>query len=148
MHPAGENSAESWIQLHVQIMLRNILAAGSKIHSGVQQIELLIDRSADFLESTSSHPQASGWAHACKFRIQSPPPRQRRHRRAARVRGATHATPARLLQQLLRGSAVALLDAATARNNSSRKAGESEASVLAVCPEKRHASQQGERPQR
>jgi hypothetical protein len=28
MQPAGENSAESWIQLHVQIMLRKILAAG------------------------------------------------------------------------------------------------------------------------
>ena len=54
MHPAGENSAESWIQLHVQIMLRNILAAGSKIHSGVQEIELLIDRAADFLNSAAS----------------------------------------------------------------------------------------------
>ena len=53
MQPAGENSAESSIQLHVQIMLRNILAAGSKIHSGVQEIELLIDRSADFLEFCS-----------------------------------------------------------------------------------------------
>jgi hypothetical protein len=54
MHPAGEKSAESLIQLHVQIMLRNILAAGSKIHSGVQEIELLIDRSADFLNSAAS----------------------------------------------------------------------------------------------
>jgi hypothetical protein len=34
-------------------MLRNILAAGSKIHSGVQEIELLIDRSVDFLEFCS-----------------------------------------------------------------------------------------------
>eukprot|EP01047_Picozoa_sp_COSAG01_P082711 COSAG01_NODE_17007_length_1185_cov_1.609576_2_plen_74_part_00 len=51
MHPAGEKSAESLIQLHVQIMLRNILAAGSKIHSGFEEIELLIDRSEDFLNS-------------------------------------------------------------------------------------------------
>eukprot|EP01047_Picozoa_sp_COSAG01_P142762 COSAG01_NODE_74142_length_225_cov_398.539683_1_plen_33_part_10 len=33
MRPAAENSAESSIQLHVQIMLGKILAAGSKIHS-------------------------------------------------------------------------------------------------------------------
>ena len=44
MQPAAENSAESSIQLHVQIMLGKILAAGSKIHSGFQEIELLIDR--------------------------------------------------------------------------------------------------------
>jgi hypothetical protein len=31
MQPASENSVESWIQLHVQIMLRNILAAKSHI---------------------------------------------------------------------------------------------------------------------
>eukprot|EP01047_Picozoa_sp_COSAG01_P004287 COSAG01_NODE_140_length_24259_cov_41.225096_24_plen_44_part_00 len=30
MQPAGENSVESWIQLHVQIMLRKTLAAGSQ----------------------------------------------------------------------------------------------------------------------
>jgi hypothetical protein len=30
------------------------LAAGSKIHSGVQEIELLIDRSADFPNSAAS----------------------------------------------------------------------------------------------
>jgi hypothetical protein len=54
MQPAAENSAESWIQLHVQIMLRKILAAGSKIHSGFQEIELLIDRSVDFLNSAAS----------------------------------------------------------------------------------------------
>jgi hypothetical protein len=54
MQPAGENSVESWIQLHVQIMLGKILAAGSKIHSGVQEIELLIDRSVDFLNSAAS----------------------------------------------------------------------------------------------
>jgi hypothetical protein len=45
MQPAAENSAESSIQLHAQIMLGKILAAGSKIHSGFQEIELLIDRS-------------------------------------------------------------------------------------------------------
>eukprot|EP01047_Picozoa_sp_COSAG01_P146295 COSAG01_NODE_78899_length_139_cov_13.825000_1_plen_33_part_10 len=33
MQPAAENSVESWIQLHVQIMQRKILAAGSQIHS-------------------------------------------------------------------------------------------------------------------
>jgi hypothetical protein len=54
MQPAAENSVESSIQLHVQIMLRKILAAGSKIHSGFQEIELLIDRSADFLNSAAS----------------------------------------------------------------------------------------------
>eukprot|EP01047_Picozoa_sp_COSAG01_P082710 COSAG01_NODE_17007_length_1185_cov_1.609576_1_plen_83_part_00 len=54
MQPASENSVESLIQLHVQIMLRNILAAGSKIHSGVEEIELLIDRSEDFLNSAAS----------------------------------------------------------------------------------------------
>ena len=53
MQPAGENIGESLIHLHVQIMLGKILAAGSKIHSGVQEIELLIDRSADFLEFCS-----------------------------------------------------------------------------------------------
>jgi hypothetical protein len=54
MQPASENSVESWIQLHVQIMLRNILAAGSEIHSGFEEIELLIDRSVDFLNSAAS----------------------------------------------------------------------------------------------
>ena len=43
MHPAGENSVESWIQLHVQIMLCNIWLLDPKIHSGFEDIELLID---------------------------------------------------------------------------------------------------------
>jgi hypothetical protein len=34
MQPAAENSAESSIQLHVQIMLGKISAAGSKVHYG------------------------------------------------------------------------------------------------------------------
>ena len=59
MHPAAENSAESSIQLHVQIMLRKTLAAGSKIHSGFEEIELLVDRSVDFLNSAASRPDFS-----------------------------------------------------------------------------------------
>jgi hypothetical protein len=60
MQPAAENSAESSIQLHVYIMLGKILAAGSQDQeiellgpngerSGFEEIELLIDRSVDFL---------------------------------------------------------------------------------------------------
>jgi hypothetical protein len=42
MQPAAENSAKSSIQLYVQTMLGKILAAGSKVHYGLEEIELLV----------------------------------------------------------------------------------------------------------
>jgi hypothetical protein len=54
MQPAAENRLESWIQMHVQILLRKFWLLDPKIHSGCHEIELLIDRSVDFLNSAAS----------------------------------------------------------------------------------------------